>query len=151
MSQLYNILRRSQQTGWWQVAAYLAVGGWNTVFGIGFYALAYLWLKDYVNYFVLLIPCNIVAITNAYLGYKLFVFRTRGNWLREYLRFYVIYGLAMVVGMGIVALAVQVFKMHPIVAQALAMVVTIVASFFGHKKISFAAPKSPLSKRGAKG
>ena len=123
------------------MAVYLAVGGWNTIFGIGFYVLAYLWLKDYVNYFILLIPCNIIAITNAYLCYKLFVFRTRGNWLREYLRFYVIYGLAMLVGMGIVALAVQVFKMHPIVAQALATVVIIVASFFGHKKITFATTR----------
>jgi len=138
MSQLYNILRRCRPNNWWQMAVYLAVGGWNTVFGIGFYALVYLWLKDDVNYFIMLIPCNIVAITNAYLCYKLFVFRTRGNWLREYLRFYVIYGLSMLVGMGLVALAVQVFKMHPIVAQALATGITIVASFFGHKNISFA-------------
>ena len=123
---------------------FLMVGGWNTIFGIGFYVLAYLWLKDYVNYFVLLIPCNIAAITNAYLCYKIFVFRTRGNWLKEYLRFYVIYGLSMLVGMGLVALAVQVFKMHPITAQILTTGITIVASFFGHKKISFAAPKGSM-------
>jgi len=127
------------------MAVYLAVGGWNTVFGIGFYVLAYLWLKDYVNYFVLLIPCNIIAITNAYLCYKLFVFRTRGNWLREYLRFYVIYGLSTVLSMGLVALGVQVFALHPIVAQTLAAGVTIVASFFGHKNISFAVPRAMTS------
>ena len=148
MSQLYNILRRGQQNSWWQMTAYLTVGGWNTVFGIGFYALAYLWLKDYINYLFLLIPCNIIAITNAYLCYKLFVFRTRGNWLREYLRFYVIYGFSMVIGMGLVAFGVQVFTLHPIVAQALATGVTIVASFFGHKNISFAVPRTTKSNFG---
>lgn len=144
MSKLFDILRRCQQKSWWQMAVYLAVGGWNTAFGVGFYVLAYLLLKDYLNYFVLLIPCNIAAITNAYLCYKIFVFRTRGNWLREYLRFYVIYGISMLVGMGLVVVAVQVFKMHPIVAQILATGITIVASFFGHKKISFAAPKGSM-------
>jgi len=124
---------------------FLMVGGWNTIFGIGFYVLAYLWLKDYVNYFILLIPCNIIAITNAYLCYKFFVFRTQGNWLREYLRFYVIYGLSMVMGMGLVAFGVQVFTLHPIVAQALASGATIVVSFFGHKNISFAVPRATTS------
>ena len=145
MSKLLDNLQRYRQNNWGQMVVYLAVGGWNTIFGIGFYVLAYLWLKDYVNYFVLLIPCNIIAITNAYLCYKLFVFRTRGNWLREYLRFYVIYGLSTVIGMGLVALGVQVFKLHPIVAQALATGVTIVASFFGHKNISFAVPRATTS------
>jgi len=71
----------------------------------------------------------------------------RGNWLREYLRFYIVYGLAMVMSMGLVALGVQVFTLHPVVAQALATGVTIVASFFGHKNISFAVPRSPISNR----
>ena len=120
---------------------YLFVGGWNTLFGVGLYALVYAWLGARVNYLVLLIPCNILAITNAYFCYKLFVFRTRGNWLREYLRFYVVYGGAALIGVGLVALCVQLLHMHPVWANIVTTAVTVVCSFFGHQRISF-APRS---------
>ena len=132
---------RMQTHPLWQPCAYLVVGGWNTVFGVGLYALAYLLLKDKVNYFVLLIPCNVVAITNAYLGYKLFVFKTRGGWLREYLRFYVVYGVATLLGMGLVAILVQFLSLHPVLANIITTALTTVVSFIGHKRVSF-APRS---------
>ncbi len=122
-----------------QAFVYLVVGGWNTVFGIGLYALAYSLLGRRINYFELLIPCNIIAITNAYVCYKFFVFRTRGNWLREYLRFYIVYGAAMVIGVVLVAFFVQAFNMQPIIANMLSASVTAACSFFGHKRISFVA------------
>ncbi|MEO5367176.1 MAG: GtrA family protein [Magnetococcus sp. WYHC-3] len=121
-----------------QFLRYLLVGGWNTAFGVGLYALAYHMLHDRVHYLVLLIPCNIMAITNAYVCYKLVVFRTRGGWLREYLRFYIVYGGAMLLGIGLVALQVQLLHLHPVWANILTTVVTVVCSFFGHKRISFA-------------
>ncbi|MEI6212273.1 MAG: GtrA family protein [bacterium] len=117
---------------------YLLVGGWNTLFGVGVYALAYHLLHDRVHYLVLLIPCNILAITNAYVCYKLVVFRTRGNWLREYLRFYLVYGAALLMGIGGMVLLVQLLHMHPVWANILTTALTIVCSFFGHKRISFA-------------
>ncbi len=44
---------------------YLLVGGWNTVFGMTAYAGLYRWLGNSVHYLVLLVPSNILAITNA--------------------------------------------------------------------------------------
>jgi putative flippase GtrA len=122
----------------WQPVLYLIVGGWNTLFGVGLYALLYFLIGHRINYFVLMIPCNILAITNAYFCYKLFVFRTRGNWLREYLRFYLVYGAAILIGMALVVLFVQVFHMHPVLANILTTGLTVVCSFIGHKRISFA-------------
>ena len=58
---------------------YMLIGGWNTLFGIGAYAILYKLLHARVNYLLLLIPANILAITNAYLGYKFVVFRTKGD------------------------------------------------------------------------
>ncbi|MFZ4396502.1 MAG: GtrA family protein [Kiritimatiellia bacterium] len=121
---------------------YLFIGGWNTLFGVGLYTIAYYFLHARVHYLVLAIPCNILAITNAYLCYKLFVFRTRGNWLREYLRFYVVYGAAMLLGFGLLALFVETLHMHPVWANIAIAGLTIVCSFFGHQCISF-APRSP--------
>jgi len=48
--------------------------GWNTVFGPGVYALAYHLWHARVHYLVLVDPCNIIAITNAYVCYKLLCF-----------------------------------------------------------------------------
>jgi putative flippase GtrA len=134
----FTLLTHAQRHPLWQPAIYLIVGGWNTVFGVGLYALLYFLIGHRINYFVLMIPCNILAITNAYVCYKLFVFRTRGNWLREYLRFYVVYGAAMLIGMALVVLFVQVFHMHPVLASIWTTGITVVCSFIGHKRISFA-------------
>ncbi len=125
-----------------QFIRYLFVGGWNTLFGVGLYAVAYYFWHEHIHYLALVIPCNILAITNAYVCYKLFVFRTRGNWLREYLRFYVVYGAAMLMGFVLMALFVELLHMHPVLASISITGITIVCSFFGHKRISF-APKSP--------
>ena len=133
-----RFLLRAQRHRLWQPVAYMAVGGWNTIFGVGSYALAYYALHDRVNYFVLMIPCNVIAITNAFFCYKVFVFRTRGNWLREYLRFYVVYGAATLFGMGTVVFLVQVFNLHPVLANVVTSSSTILISFIGHKRISFA-------------
>ena len=142
MTALHQALTRLRAHRLWQPFAYLAVGGWNTLFGVGLYALAYALLHHRVHYLVLLVFCNILAITNAYLCYKLLVFRTQGNWWREYLRFYLIYGAAMLLGMGLVVLFVQALGVHPVLANILTTALTVVCSFFGHRHVSF-APRRP--------
>ena len=131
-------LDRAQGHRLWQPFSYLAVGGWNTVFGLGLFWLAYRSLGTSVNYLVLLAGCNLLAITNAFVCYKLLVFRTRGNWVREYVRFWAVYGAATVAGIGLVALLVQFLGMSPVTANFLSTGVVILAGFAGHKWFSFA-------------
>ena len=138
---ILSLFSRAQAHPLWQPVAYLVVGGWNTLFGVGLYALAYFLLKDRVNYFTLLICCNLIAITNAFVCYKLFVFKTKGNWPREYLRFCGVYGVAMLLGMGLVAALVQLLHLHPVLANIAVTGLTIIISFIGHKHVSF-APRS---------
>jgi len=120
-----------------RVARYLIVGGWNTVFGIGVYALLYWLLAPAWNYLVIAIPANILAITNAYLGYKLAVFRTRGNWWREYWRCYVVYGGGALLGMVLLWMLVSGLGFHPVPAQIATTALTIIGSYLGHKYFSF--------------
>ena len=42
--------------------------------------------------------CNVVSISFSFVLYKLFVFRTKGHWLQEYARCYVVYGVSAVLG-----------------------------------------------------
>lgn len=125
-----------------RTARYLIVGGWNTVFGVAGYALLYQWLHERVNYLVLLVPANILAITNTFVCYKLFVFRTRGNILREYLRCYVVYGGMALLGFALMFILVDGLGLNPVAAQACCVPITIALSYFSHRNYSFKAPKN---------
>ncbi|MFA5839265.1 MAG: GtrA family protein [Candidatus Margulisiibacteriota bacterium] len=116
---------------------YLLVGGWNTLFGYLVFVGLYFWLGNRTNYLVLLLISNVLSITNAYIGYKLLVFKTRGNYFREYLRFYMVYGAAILINFLLLPIAVEVLKITPPVAQGILMWLTVVVSYIGHKYFSF--------------
>lgn len=130
------ILRRFTDTQF-EVLAYLLTGAWNTVFGMGVYAIAYHLWGEHIHYIVLSIFVNVLAITNAFLCYKFFVFRTKGNWLREYFRCYVVYGFVALFNIGLLWLLVHFFNMNPACANALGIVIVTFVSFFAHKFFSF--------------
>lgn len=120
-----------------QKIRYLIIGGWNTVFGYGVFAALYFWLEGLIHYLIILSISYVLSITNAYIGYKLFVFRTRGNILREYLRFYVVYGAAFLVNLATLPLFVEILKLNMYVAQAIVTIITILGSYVLHKNFSF--------------
>lgn len=116
---------------------YLIVGGWNTVFGIFVYAILYHWYGEWVHYLLLTIPANVLAITNAYIGYKIFVFKTHGQILREYFRCYVVYGVGSLAGMGLLFILVHVAGIHPVYANIIGTGAVVICSYCGHKFFSF--------------
>lgn len=132
-----NLFRRLADVLSRQEVRYLIAGGWNTVFGYGVYAgLLYLF-QPWVHYMVIAVAGNVLAITMAYATHKLFVFRTKGNVLREYVRFYGVYGVTAVLGLAALPFCVEVLGMSPYVAPLLIMGVTVAVSYLGHKHFSF--------------
>jgi len=120
-----------------QEVRYLIAGGWNTVFGYGVYAgLLYLF-QPWAHYMVIAVVGNVMAITMAYATHKLFVFRTKGNVLREYFRFYGVYGVTAVLGLVALPFCVEVLGMSPYVAPLLFLWVTVAVSYLAHKHFSF--------------
>ena len=132
----FPVLRNLSETQY-QALAYLATGAWNTLFGIGIYSVLYQLFGKSVHYMILAVPANILAITNAFLCYKLFVFRTKGNWIKEYFKCYIVYGTGTLAGMGLLYLFVALFKFNPVFANLLSTVAVVIASYFGHKYFSF--------------
>jgi putative flippase GtrA len=136
----------SQRTQLWQVIRYLLVGGFNTCFGYGlFVALNYLFrsLGIYGSEIASLLS-NIVAITAAFLGYKWFVFRTHGHYLREWLRCISVYGTSMLFSLVMLPPLTLLLRrwfgpsqMASNLAAAILTLVTVAASYFGHKHFSF--------------
>lgn len=125
---------------------YLLVGGFNTVFGYGLFAFlnwSFTGLGTY-SYMYASFLASIISITVAFLGYKWFVFRTRGNYLKEWIRCVGVYGSSMVIGLIGMPILVPILQAHmrqpqraSYLAGAIMTVVTILFSFFGHKNVSF--------------
>lgn len=120
-----------------QFVLYVAVGGWNTLFGIGLFWLAVRLFGGACHYLVLAALVNVLAIFNAFLCYKLIVFRTAGHWLAECLKCYLVYGVGALCSMAILHALVKGVGWSPELSNAVASVVVVVGSFLGHKFFSF--------------
>lgn len=116
---------------------YLFVGGWNTIFGYLVFTGLYFLLNRRFHYSLIFIISYVISITNSYICNKVFVFKTRGNYLIEYLRFYLVYALSFVINLGALFILVEYFKVHLLFAQAILTLLTIILSYFGHKFFSF--------------
>ena len=152
----------------WQFGRYLLVGLWNTAFGYLTYAALTWVLSRHVAYGYLYaaVLSNFIAISVAFLGYKWFVFKTRGNYLREWLRCFVVYGAAALPGLLLLPVAVNAliyfchvspgarvghmahfqftaqylhstFLTAPYIGGAILTAGTVIFSFFGHRHFSF--------------
>lgn len=133
-------------------ARFLASGAWNTIFGYSVFAVLYYGLSEKVNYIVILLAANVVSITNAYVCYKIFVFKTKGNYLVEYLRFYLVYGIGIVINIVAFPILVDIVfpyaldyigfrdrisPYYPYIAQFAILSVTTIVSFLGHNHFSY--------------
>jgi len=132
-----------------QFGRYLLVGIWNTLFGYGTFALFTAILNPIVphSYMWASVLSSLLNITVAYLGYKWFVFKTKGNYLREWARCVAVYSSGII--FGLIALPVLVFAIRhntrfvtqaPYIAGAILTGVVVLYSFVGHKKFSFRTP-----------
>jgi putative flippase GtrA len=143
-----------------QMGRYLAVGGFNTVFGYTLFAVLNFSLQGLGRYSYLLASflSNMIAITAAFLGYKVFVFRTKGNYLREWSRCVLVYGSGMLVTLAGLTVLVPILRtvmaqhsqLAPYVAAGIMAVVVVILSFFGHKHISFASSPPQPNRKGSR-
>ena len=132
-----------------QFARYLIVGVWNTVFGYSLYALftALLMPRVRFGYIYASVASNLLAITVAYFCYKIFIFKTQGNYLLEWFRCILVYGSGILPGLVLLPLLVEglsygfhLGRSAPYIAGALWTGLTVSYSFFGHKHFSFRVP-----------
>jgi putative flippase GtrA len=118
---------------------FLVVGVWNTAFGIGLYTVLVTVLGE-DKYLLLVIPVNIIAITQNFILYKFVVFRSKGHYVREYFRFYIVYGPAVLVNLFVLPMLVKWAGLDPRIAQFLFTFVVVFISWFGHKYFTFRTP-----------
>ena len=129
---------------------FLVIGGFNTLFGIvdSFVmvrvALLIVPSQPKTMGTVAIALSSILNIGVSFLTYKWFVFRTKGNYLKEYLRSLLIYLpnlAASTLAVAPVATVLRRWVGHEKTAVygaiAIIVVAGIVFSFFGHKNVTF--------------
>jgi len=130
-----------------QFGRYLVVGLWNTFFGYATFILFTMLLsRRYSQYGYIFagILSSILSITVAFFGYKWFIFKTKGNYLREWLSTMAVYGSSIAIGTvllpGVVYMVrrlTHIDKKAPYLAAAILSCFNVIYSFIANKKFSF--------------
>ena len=136
----------AEQSQFRQVIRYLLVGAFNTGFGYALFVSFNYLLRRYGIYGseIASFLGSVISITVAFLGYKWFVFHTRGHYLREWLRCVSVYGTSMLFNLLMLPPLTLLLRRRfgptqtaSNLAAAILTVVTVIASYFGHKHFSF--------------
>ena len=120
-------------------ARFLVVGGINTVVAYGLFVLFQLTVGDTIGYFGSLYLSYALAILLAFVLHRRFTFQVRGQRMIvvDFLRFVSVYAVTIVINTVALPLLVEVVGLHPVLAQALCVLVAMAISFVGHKWFSF--------------
>ena len=120
---------------------FLIAGGVNTAFGLVIYPLL-VWASPSLHrhYLVALAIAQATSVCFAFATYKLAVFRSRGNVVREaslFTSFYVVNYAANWVALPILVAGL---KIPPVYAQTGFSVLLIAGSYFWHSRLTFRPP-----------
>ncbi len=133
---------------------FLVVGGWNTLFGYTLFTVLLLtigpalqsladstssWLKWIGEHYYLAVQwvAWALAVPHSTITLKLLVFRSKGHWLGEIARSYLVYAPLQVVSFGLLWLFSAVAGLHPLFGQLLTSAIAAVLSYAGNKRITF--------------
>ncbi len=155
---IFQRLRQHFPAG--QVLRYLVVGIVNTIIGYGLFVLTLTLLNRvtparylYLTVVAASLISTPIGITISYFNYKLFVFRTRGNHLREWLKAFGVYGVSMLP--GLIALSALTRLLQTLLhgnapfgkgtagylAGAVTTGASTILSYLGHRHVTFKSSK----------
>ncbi|MCH8257849.1 MAG: GtrA family protein [Proteobacteria bacterium] len=121
----------------WTLIRYLIAGGYNTVFGFAVFTGLFFLLESDLHYLGIAIITQIISITNSYIVYRVFVFKSRGSIINEYFRIYIVYGISFILGIVLLTLLVEFAGLHPVLAQFFVIIITVIVSYIGNRRFTF--------------
>ena len=135
-----DFIRRSATRIWprhREKVMYLVVGGWNSVFTYGCFAVLYYLLNKSVAPSLIVLMAYAVASVNGYLTFRTFVFTPVRHPLVEYGRVQVVYLPLLVFNMVALPLALTYTSLSPYLVQALLAIVAVVVAYLVNKYFAF--------------
>jgi putative flippase GtrA len=113
---------------------FLIVGGWNTVFSLLVFVVI---LKLIGNYKLTLLVSHVIGVFNSFITFKFLVFRTRGNFLKEYIKVNIVYVIYFILNFIMLTFAVEVLKLGEITSQVGICIILTVFSYMMNKYFTF--------------
>ena len=117
---------------------FVVVGIWNTIFAYAAWAALQALLGDRLHYLIILVIAWPIAVLNAYLCHRRFVFHSRDSIRSELPRFSTVYVLSLVASLIGLPILLQVLPFNIYVVQAGFTGAVVVVSYLGHRSFSFA-------------
>jgi putative flippase GtrA len=118
-----------------QSIRFLLVGILNTVVGYSVYYIC-LVLLDF-NYVGSLTIAHIIGVVHSYIWNNKWTFKVTSIDIKSIYRFCSVYLISFLVNLIILSLLVQLGGVNKLISQAVALFITTLISYFGHKYWSF--------------
>jgi putative flippase GtrA len=119
---------------------FLIVGAWNTVFAYLAFGIVYLLFRSEFHYLLICVVAHALAVTNAFVCQRRFVFRSQTRWWSAFLRFNLVQLVVLVSGLAALAVLVEILHIAPLYGQLLVMTTTVIASYLLNRAYSFRRP-----------
>ncbi len=119
---------------------FIIVGVLNTIVGFLAYAAYIYFIQN--NYLHALIISHIVGVTHSYLWNNRWTFQQKKYNAKSAVKFMSVYAVTFFVNLFLLSILVDTIDMNKLIAQAIALFLTTLVSFFGHKYWSFKTSKN---------
>ena len=120
-----------------QKQAFLVAGVFNTIFGYFFSLISYFHLKNFLHIFFIGLIVNFITITEAFIVYRFWVFKSKNLWIKEYVRSFLVYGSSGLLGIIGLWLMVDYLLITFWLSQATVTISLVIFNYLSHKNFTF--------------
>lgn len=120
-----------------QKLLFLIVGSYNTIFGYLLFCLLQIFLQNHFHYLIILSISHFISVVNSFISFKIFVFRTTGNWLFEYLKVNLVYLFYLLNNFWLLWLLVDIFNCNKFLSQLVSIIILTITTYFLHKNFVY--------------
>lgn len=117
---------------------FLFAGALNTVIGLAIYPILYILTTPLkLHYLLILTFSQLICVTFSFMTNKFLVFRTSGNYLKEFWKFLTFHLFYFLANLAALPTLVELVGINPMWAQTLFAVLIMVSSYFWHSRFTF--------------
>lgn len=125
-----------------QSIRFILVGVYNTVFGYILFSALYFAIGNNIHYSLILLISYLIGILNNFIVFKIFVFNTKGNWIKECFTTYLSYSVIYPVNAFLLFISIDLYGLSVYVGQAVAVIIMPIITYFILKRFAFKKKKS---------
>jgi putative flippase GtrA len=116
---------------------YILVGILNTILGYWIGIFFYFALYKKVGILGVGLITNFFNISISYMNYKILLFKTKGNIIKEYIKSFINYGFAGLLSIFLLWISYEIIHLNIFLSQLIALFFVVIFSYFGNKFFVF--------------